>query len=245
MKLILGVFLLSSLFFIQCSKDTTTPRTKDVTNIQKKDSAVTQTKESQSSMTKSTALQMLKDGNARFVSGKTLSRNMMEQVKQTAKGQYPYAVILSCIDSRASSELIFDQGMGDIFNSRVAGNVVDDDVLGGMEFACKVTGAKLIVVLGHTNCGAIKGACDRVELGNLTSLLAKIQPVVTSVKTEGDRNSKNHEFVEEVSKDNVMHGIEEIKQKSTVLKEMIDKGEIGIVGGMYDIETGKVTFYEK
>jgi carbonic anhydrase len=245
MKPVLGVLLFSALFFIQCSKDSTTPQTKDNTNSQKKDSTVTQTKESQTKMTPVQALQMLKDGNTRFVAGKELNRNLMQQVQQTSKGQYPYAVVLSCIDSRASSELIFDQGIGDIFNARIAGNIVDEDALGGMEFSCKVMGAKLIVVLGHTSCGAIKGACDKVELGNLTTLLKKIEPVVASVKSEGDRSSKNHEFVEEVSKENVMYGIKEIKEKSPVLKKMIDKGEIAIVGGMYDIETGKVTFYEK
>jgi len=245
MKPVLAILLFASLFFIQCSKDTTTPQTKDNTTTQKKDSTVTQTKESQTKMTPVQALQMLKDGNSRFVAGKELDRNLMQQVKQTSKGQYPYAVVLSCIDSRASSELIFDQGMGDIFNARIAGNIVDEDALGGMEFSCKVMGAKLIVVLGHTSCGAIKGACDKVELGNLTSLLKKIEPVVASVKSEGDRSSKNDVFVEEVSKENVMYGMKEIKERSAVLKEMIDKGEIIMVGGMYDVETGKVIFYEK
>lgn len=214
-------------------------------NVYSQDSAFTQTKESQKSITQTQALQLLKDGNSRFTSGKELNRNLMGQVEQTAKGQYPYAVILSCIDSRTSCELIFDQGMGDIFNARLAGNIVDEDVLGSMEFACKITGAKLIVVLGHTNCGAIKGACDKAELGNLTSLLKKIESVSDAVKTEGERSSKNHDFVEDVAKENVLNGIKEIKDKSSVLKEMLDKGEIDIVGGMYDLETGKVVFYDK
>lgn len=245
MKSILVLLMFCSALFYQCSKDNNTNQSKDNNTTQKKDSTVTQTKESQSKMTPVQALQMLKDGNARFVSGKELNRNLMQQVKETSKGQYPYAVILSCIDSRASSELVFDQGMGDIFNARIAGNIVDEDVLGSMEFSCKVMGSKLIVVLGHTSCGAIKGACDKVEMGNLTSLLKKIEPVAASIKNEGDRSSKNHEFVEEVSKENVIHSIKDIKEKSPILKEMIDKGEVKIVGGMYDIETGVVTFYEQ
>lgn len=208
------------------------------------DSAVTQTKESQKNTSYKDALQMLKDGNDRFISGTELKRNLLQQAHQTAAAQYPYAVIVSCIDSRSPGELIFDQGIGDIFNARIAGNIINEDILGSLEFACKVTGAKLIVVLGHTNCGAIKGACDRVEMGNLTSLLSKIESVADTVKTEGERNSKNHDFVEDVSKENVLNGIKIINEKSPLLKEMLDKGEIGIVGGMYDLETGKVTFYE-
>lgn len=212
--------------------------------ISAQDSAVTQTKESQKKISYKDALQMLKSGNERFVTGSELKRNLLQQAYQTANGQYPYAVIVSCLDSRSSSELIFDQGIGDIFSARVAGNIINDDILGSLEFACKVTGSKLIVVLGHTNCGAIKGACDRVEMGNLTGLLSKIETVADSVKTDGERNSKNHDFVEDVSKENVLYGIQLIKEKSPILKEMLDKGEIGIVGGMYDLETGKVTFYE-
>jgi carbonic anhydrase len=207
-------------------------------------SAITQTKESQNSMTPANALKMLKEGNSRFVSSSEVTRNLMQQVKQTSAGQYPFAMILSCVDSRTSSELIFDQGIGDVFNARIAGNIIDEDVLGSMEFACKVTGAKLIVVLGHTNCGAIKGACDKVEMGNLTALLSKIEPVADLVKTTGERNSKNLEFVEDVSKENVLSGIKLIKERSPILKEMLEKGEIGIIGGMYDLETGIVTFYE-
>ena len=212
--------------------------------ISAQDSAVTQTKESQKKISYKDALQMLKNGNERFVTGSELKRNLLQQAYQTANGQYPYAVIVSCLDSRSSSELIFDQGIGDIFSARVAGNIINEDILGSLEFACKVTGSKLIVVLGHTNCGAIKGACDRVEMGNLTGLLSKIETVADSVKTDGERNSKNHDFVEDVSKENVLYGIQLIKEKSPILKEMLDKGEIGIVGGMYDLETGKVTFYE-
>ncbi len=206
---------------------------------------VTQTKDSQSKMTPEVALQMLKDGNGRFKSGKNLDRNLIEQMKQTSKGQYPFATILSCIDSRASSELIFDQGIGDIFNARIAGNVVDEDVLGSLEFASKIVGAKLIVVLGHSECGAVKGACDDAKLGNITALLSKIKPAIEAVTSDNsDRTSKNKDFVEKVAKENVLLAIKNIIDRSQVLKEMIDNGEIKLVGAMYDVATGIVTFYE-
>lgn len=205
----------------------------------------TQTKETQSKLTTQTAIQMLKDGNKRFLDNTELHRDFLAQVHKTADGQYPFAFILSCIDSRTSSEIIFDQGIGDIFNGRVAGNIIDEDILGGMEYSCKVVGAKVILVIGHTHCGAIKGACDDVKLGNLTALISKIKGPVQSVKTEKgeERTSKNHEFVEHVSKANVLNSIAEIKSKSSILKEMSDKGEIIIVGAMYDVDTGEVTFY--
>ena len=205
----------------------------------------TQTKETQSKITPQTALQMLKDGNKRFLTETELHRDLLGQVHKTAAGQYPFAIILSCIDARTSSELIFDQGIGDVFNTRIAGNIIDEDILGGMEYSCKVVGAKLILVIGHSHCGAIKGACDDVKLGNLTALVSKIKSSVQAVKTEKgeERNSKNHEFVEHVAKENVLNSIAEIKSKSSILKEMSDKGEIMIVGAMYDIDTGEVTFY--
>ncbi|MBS1494446.1 MAG: carbonic anhydrase [Bacteroidetes bacterium] len=206
---------------------------------------VTQTKESQSKMTPKEALQMLKDGNERFVSGKILNRNLSDQVKQTSKGQYPFGTVLSCIDSRSPAEFVFDQGIGDIFNARIAGNVVDEDVLGSLEFASKIVGAKIILVLGHTDCGAVKGAVDDAKMGNLTALLSKIKPAVDAVTTDNsDRTSKNYEFVAKVAKENVLLAIKNITDRSQVLKEMVEKGEIIIVGGMYDIATGKVTFYE-
>ncbi len=207
--------------------------------------AGTQTKESQSAMDPKQALQKLKDGNKRFVENKMLNKNYKAQVKETAKGQYPYAVILSCLDSRTSSELIFDLNMGDSFNARIAGNFENEDILGSMEFACKAAGAKLIVVVGHTNCGAVKGACDKVEMGNLTSVIKQISPVVESTPTSGEKNSKNHEFVEEVSKQNVLKTMKDIRERSPILKEMEEKGEIAIVGGMYNLETGKVEFYQE
>ena len=204
----------------------------------------TQTKETQAQLTPAKAKEVLLEGNQRFVNNKKLDRNLLQQVKETSQGQYPFAIVLSCIDSRTSSELIFDLGMGDIFNARIAGNIVNEDILGSMEFACKVAGSKLIVVLGHTKCGAIKGACDHVELGNLTGLVNKIKPSVDSVRYEGERNSKNSEFVEMVASDNVLRMTQEIQEKSPILREMIEKGQIGIVGGMYNVETGVVEFYE-
>jgi carbonic anhydrase len=204
----------------------------------------THTKETQSQLTPEIAKDILMEGNKRFVSNLKVNRNLLQQVNETSQGQFPFAIILSCIDSRTSAELIFDQGLGDIFSARIAGNIVNEDILGSMEFACKVAGSKLIVVLGHTNCGAIKGACDQVELGNLTGLIRKIKPSVEAVKSEGERNSKNIAFVEKVAALNVVRMTEEIKEKSGILQEMIDKGEIGIVGGMYNVETGVVEFYD-
>ncbi|RDV13403.1 carbonic anhydrase [Pontibacter diazotrophicus] len=202
------------------------------------------TKEDQEKITPEKGLERLKEGNKRFVSNKMLDHTLLQQVNETSKGQNPFAVILSCIDSRTSSELIFDQGIGDIFNARVAGNIVNEDILGSMEFACKVAGSKLIVVLGHTSCGAIKGACDNVELGNLTVLLDKIKPSVEGVDYNGDKSSKNLEFVDMVAEENVRRTMGDIQSKSSTLKEMIQNREIGIVGGMYDVETGVVDFYE-
>ena len=170
--------------------------------------------------------------------------NYAEEVKQTAKGQFPHSVILSCLDSRTSSELIFDQGLGSVFNARVAGNFENTDIVGSMEFACKAAGAKLILVVGHTNCGAVKGACDNVQLGNLTNVMEQIKPATEKVKDiEGERNSKNHDYVEAVAKENVLKTINDIRERSPILAEMESKGEIMIVGGMYSLETGMVEFY--
>ena len=205
-----------------------------------------QTKDSQSAMTPASALAELQAGNARFVAGKPLHRDFPAQVAATAGGQYPFAVVLSCLDSRQPIEIVLDQGVGDIFSARVAGNVLDDDILGSMEFACKVSGAKLIAVIGHSNCGAIKGAIDDVELGNLTGLLSKIKPAIDAVPADAQpRTSKNYAFVNAVSEANVRLVMQEIRERSPILREMLDKGEIGLVGGMYDLETGKVQFYDK
>ena len=206
----------------------------------------THNKESQTSMTPEMAINILKEGNERFVSNLKFNRNLLQQVNETRDGQWPFAVVLSCIDSRTSAELVFDQGLGDIFSVRIAGNIVNEDILGSMEFACKVAGSKFIVVLGHTKCGAVKGACDHVELGNLTTLLAKVQPAVScETQTTLNRNSSNAIFVENVAKINVEEAVGEIQAKSPILKEMIDKGEIGICGAMYNVETGQVEFYEQ
>jgi len=205
----------------------------------------THNKESQTSMTPEMAIAILKEGNERFVGNLKFNRNLLQQVNETRDGQWPFAVVLSCIDSRTSAELVFDQGLGDIFSVRIAGNIVNEDILGSMEFACKVAGSKFIVVLGHTKCGAVKGACDHVELGNLTTLLAKLQPAIScETQTTLNRDSSNAIFVENVAKINVEEAVGEIQAKSPILKEMIDKGEIGICGAMYNVETGLVEFYE-
>lgn len=175
-----------------------------------------------------------------------MNRDLLQQVSETSTGQFPFATVLSCIDSRVSSELIFDQGIGDIFSVRIAGNFVNEDILGSMEFACKLAGTKLVLVLGHTACGAVKGACDHARLGNLTALINKIEPAVEAVKEPADesiRNSSNSDFVNEVAAQNVKMTIENIRNQSEVLKEMEDAGEIQILGGMYDIQSGKVTIY--
>lgn len=204
----------------------------------------TLTKEMQAAITPSKALELLKEGNQRFVSNLKINRNLLQQANETSDGQHPFAVILSCIDSRTSAELIFDQGLGDIFSVRIAGNIINEDILGSMEFGCKVAGSKIIVVLGHTKCGAVKGACDHVEMGNLTALLTKIRPAVDDeTQTKENRNSGNAVFVENVSAINVKRTVKSIMERSPILKEMIEKGEIGIVGGSHDISTGEVTFF--
>lgn len=201
-------------------------------------------KELQSAITPRKALEILKEGNNRFVNNLKAHRDLLEQVNDTRDGQWPFATILSCIDSRTSAELIFDQGLGDIFSVRIAGNIVNTDILGSMEFACKVAGSKLIVVLGHSKCGAVKGACDHVEMGNLTELLSKIQPAVYQEKeTLTERNAKNASFVENVAQINVKRNVKNIIERSFILEQMVENGEIGIIGAMHNIETGEVTFY--
>lgn len=207
------------------------------------DSYVTMDKSTQATMTPDAALAALKQGNNRFVSGAMVKRDLMKQVKATGYGQYPLASVVSCIDSRAGPEIVFDQGIGDVFSARVAGNFVNEDILGSLEFASKAAGAKLIVVLGHTSCGAIKGACDDVVLGNLTAMLTRIKPAVASVNFAGDRTSKNDAFVQMVAEANVKRTVNEIRLKSPVLRAMADAGEIRIVGAMLDVKTGAVTWY--
>ena len=213
--------------------------------LQSQDSAVTMTKHLQSLITPLLAVEYLKEGNKRFTQGKTLSRDFLKQVKETSTGQFPYATILSCMDSRTPSEIIFDQGLGDIFNIRIAGNIADDDVIGSMEYGSKVVGTKLILVMGHTDCGAVKGAIDNVRLGNLTGLLEKIKPAVDAVKTDGVRNSGDKVFVEMVTKENVLMTMKYIRENSPVLKELEDKGELKITGALYNTSTGEVEFFEK
>ena len=175
-----------------------------------------------------------------------INRNLLQQANETSDGQHPFSVILSCIDSRTSAELIFDQGLGDVFSVRIAGNIINEDILGSKEFGCKVAGSKIIVVLGHTKCGAVKGACDHVEMGNLTALLTKIRPAVDDEKTTiENRNSTNKKFVEKVATINVKRTVKAIMERSPILKEMIENGEIGIIGGTHDISTGAVTFYSE
>jgi carbonic anhydrase len=203
------------------------------------------TREAQAAITPARALQMLKEGNERFVSGKPTERDLLAQVAQTSKGQFPFAAIVSCLDSRIPPELVFDQGIGDLFVARVAGNIVNDDILGSLEFATKLSGAKLIVVMGHTECGAVKGACDAAQLGLLTATLANTNPAVETV--EGDyspRTSKNAAFVQAVAEKNVALTMQKLRQRSVVLREMIAGSELGLVGAMYDVGTGKVVFYD-
>lgn len=206
---------------------------------------VVQTKESQAEITPKMSLEILKEGNRRFQLNSKLNRDLLDQVSDTADGQYPFATILSCIDSRVPAETIFDTGIGDIFNVRIAGNFVNSDILGSIEFACKLAGTKLVLVLGHSACGAVKGACDNAALGNLTGLLDKLKPAVEAVKSPSLkrlRNSANINFVNDVSKKNIELTIENIRSQSVVLAEMEKSGNIEIVGAYYDIRTGKVEF---
>ncbi len=204
----------------------------------------TQTADSQAALSPAMAVALLKDGNKRFLEGNTLNRNLHQQVADTASGQYPFAAVVSCIDSRIPTEVIFDQGIGDIFNARVAGNFVNEDILGSLEFACKLAGSKVIVVMGHTSCGAVKGACDHAELGNLTQMLGKIMPAVdgTSTAVGEARNSSNGDFVNRVAVKNVELTIANLKSMSPVLNEMLENGEIDVVGAMYDVKDGSVSF---
>ena len=200
-------------------------------------------KTEQDNISPQAALTLLKEGNQRFLAEQPQGHPYQPQIEGTSAGQYPYACILGCIDSRVPAEMVFDTGIGDLFNVRIAGNFSNTDILGSMEFACKVAGAKVILVLGHTQCGAVKGACDHVELGNLTAMLKNLEGVVANTAYEGDRSSKNLEFVDRVAKNNVEATITTIKKESPVLAEMATNGEILILGGMYDVTTGKVEFY--
>jgi carbonic anhydrase len=207
--------------------------------------AVTQTKQTQAAMTPDQVLQALKEGNQRFVSGNMVNRDLGDQVRQTSKGQYPIAAIVGCIDSRVPPEMVFDMGIGDMFAARVAGNYVETDILGSLEFATKVAGAKVVLVLGHTECGAVKGACDNVELGNLTHTLSNIMPAVYAVgDIAGPRNSKNKDFVNKVARKNVEMNVDNLVQRSDVIRELVEAGDVKVVGAIYDVHTGKVTFFD-
>lgn len=205
----------------------------------------THTSETQSTITPARALEFLKEGNQRFVSNLRINRNLLQQANDTRDGQWPFATIVSCIDSRTSAELIFDQGLGDIFSVRVAGNVINTDIMGSLEFACRVAGSKLVVVLGHTSCGAIKGACDHVEMGNLTELLSKIQPAVYEESETSDpaqRNSHNPAFVENVATLNVRRSVRTIVNRSYILERLIEDGQVAVIGAKHDLATGRVDF---
>lgn len=202
------------------------------------------TKEQRDALSPDDVIQSFKEGNNRFINNDLTARDHSEQVRKSALGQFPKAVVLSCLDSRVPVEDVFDRGIGDIFVGRVAGNFVNEDLLGSMEFGCKVAGAKVILVLGHEYCGAVKAAIDDVKLGNITAMLSKIRPAVDKVTYEGDRSSKNEEFVHKVCESNVRHTITQIRENSPILKELEDNGQIKIVGGVYDMDSGVVTFIE-
>lgn len=203
------------------------------------------TKERQGRVTPESALKILRDGNGRFLSGKMVKRDLREQVKITGHGQFPFASVVSCIDSRAAPEVVFDLGVGDVFTARVAGNVVNKDILGSLEYASKVAGSRLIVVLGHSHCGAVKGVCDNVKMGNLTSLLDKLKPAVAAVPEDGSpRNSKNEAYVEHVAEANVKLTVRQILEDSPILRELVEQRKLMVVGAMLDVETGKVEFME-
>lgn len=202
------------------------------------------TKETQDKITPQQALEFLKEGNLRFLNNLKVNRNLLMQVNQTSEGQFPFATILSCIDSRTSAELIFDQGLGDIFSIRIAGNILNDDILASMEYACGVANSKIIVVLGHTKCGAVISACNQVKLGHITGLLSKINPAIESeTATTSERNGQNLAFVNHVSKINVQLTINQIRLKSPILSYLEKAGKMMIVGGIYDVESGEVSFF--
>lgn len=252
MKTIAKIFLVAtlSLAFTACQNkkaDSDTSKNNDVENKTEKQPALVSkvlTAEDQAALTPDKVVSIFKKGNERFMNNDLTQRDHSSQVRQTTKAQYPKAIVLSCIDSRVPVEDIFDRGIGDIFVARVAGNFVNEDILGSMEYATKVAGSKLVLVVGHEHCGAVKAAVDDVKLGNITPMLEKIKPAVDMVKYEGERNSKNAEFVAKVCESNVKNTIAETRSKSPIMKEMEDNGEIKIVGAVYDLDTGKVTFME-
>lgn len=244
LKSILGLAIISA--FIACNPTVENQNAQSESNDEKVQPLVQEvlTREQRDALTPDDILTSFKEGNERFVNNDLTARDHSAQVRKSASGQFPKAVVLSCLDSRVPVEDVFDRGIGDIFVGRVAGNFVNEDLLGSMEFGCKVAGAKLILVLGHEHCGAIKSAIDDVKLGNITAMLSKIRPAVEKVDYEGDRTSGNAEFVHHVCESNVLHTIEQIRTNSPILKEMEDNGQIKIVGGIYDMDSGIVSFLE-
>lgn len=249
-KCIFSVIVFATVFFTACTNENTqqeqTGQTQPEQNQEQFKGLVEDvlTKTQQDALTPDMVVQSLKEGNERFMRNDLTARNHSAQVRKSVKAQFPKAIVLSCVDSRVPVEDVFDRGIGDVFVARVAGNFVNEDILGSMEFACKVSGSKLVLVLGHEHCGAVKAAVDDVKLGNITPMLTKIKPAVDMVEYEGERNSKNQEFVHMVSESNVRNTIEKIRKDSPILKEMEDQGSIKIVGALYDMDNGKVTILQ-
>lgn len=245
-KIILSFIIIATVFLTACSSENQQAKQNlpKQTESQKENIVgvveTVLTKSEQDALSPDMVIQSLREGNIRFMRNDLTARNHSSQVRKSVKAQYPKAIVLSCVDSRVPVEDVFDRGIGDIFVARVAGNFVNEDILGSMEFACKVSGSKLILVMGHEHCGAVKAAVDDVKLGNITPMLEKIKPAVAMVEYEGDRNSKNQEFVHKVSESNVRNTINEIRKQSPILKEMEANGEIKIVGALYDMDNGKV-----
>ena len=248
-NLILAIFFACAIFLTACG-DTqkTTPKVNDEPTVEKKEMTVlvedVLTKEQQDALTPDMVIQSFKEGNDRFMRNDLTARDHSSQVRKSTLAQYPKAIVLSCVDSRVPVEDVFDRGIGDIFVARVAGNFSNEDILGSMEFACKVAGSKLVVVMGHEHCGAVKAAVDNVVLGNITAMISKIAPAVKMTEYDGERNSKNQEFVHKVSENNVRNTMKKIREDSPILKEMEDKGEIKIIGALYDMDNGKVDFLD-
>ncbi|MFK7923984.1 MAG: carbonic anhydrase family protein [Bacteroidia bacterium] len=245
-KVRLSAFLCVALFFVACNNDNQQKATAESTQAETTPAVITGliqdvlTKAEQDALSPDMVIQSLIEGNERFMLNDLTARDHSAQVRKSVLAQYPKAIVLSCVDSRVPVEDVFDRGIGDVFVARVAGNFVNEDILGSMEFACKVSGSKLILVMGHEHCGAVKAAIDDVKLGNITPMLTKIKPAVAMVQYQGERNSSNQEFVHMVSESNVRNTIEKIRSESPILKEMEDKGEIKIIGALYDMDNGKV-----
>ncbi len=242
-----AIVLASAIMFFSCGettkKDTPNQEENQTQHEAPKDDVITQ--EEQQNLSPDDVIASLKEGNKNYVNNQLTHRDHKDHIEKTSKGQYPKAIILACVDSRVPVEQLFDQGIGDIFVARVAGNIVNEDILGSMEYACKVAGSKVVMVLGHEYCGAVKSAVKDVKMGNITAMLAKIQPAIKSVEYKGEKTYKNKEYMHKVCESNVHNNINEIRLQSPILKKMEDKGEIKIVGGIYDLDDGTVLFLEK